>query len=379
MAEQNVLLSSGELPEALQDFFGIILTVSAATAATLEDKEVYLVGELASLASEVLELAARVYLIRDVCSGRPSGLRLTEIGLGRVPLLVHGVGVWYPQFFEDADLFQRVAGEHEFQSLTESTKPGAAHRKGLYLTPVTREADGLRFRLLRCSSNFSGPSEDFGRTDREIVEQLNSAAAAIFRNAAPLNHVLAQIYYNRRENGKEVKAGIKAHSDKTKDMPRNGLMAFCTFYDDVTQLKPLGRFDLGVKGKSAMSLLRFRLKGGAEQFDVKLYPNSVFLMPLSTNRTYTHEIRPAPLNAELLPTRMGYVVRCSATEALHRGGATFFAGDGEWRALQEATPQGLDELRRLYFEENFTAAHINYGPIAFSMNQGDYTCPHIRP
>ena len=30
---------------------------------------------------------------------------------------------------------------------------------------------------------------------------------------------------------KEKKAKIKAHSDKTKDMPRNCLIAFCTFYN----------------------------------------------------------------------------------------------------------------------------------------------------
>lgn len=112
----------------------------------------------------------------------------------------------------------------------------------------------------------------------------------------------------------------QAHADKTKDMPTNGLMAFCTFYDDLSHLTPLADdpFDLGVPFKkkvcSALTKLRFRLKDCvaqragcmlAKQFDVPLYPNSVFFMPLSTNRLYTHEICPAEfVTADKLPTRL---------------------------------------------------------------------------
>ena len=74
-----------------------------------------------------------------------------------VPMDVHGVGVFYRRFFEHIDgggggadgsgtstagagldTFNRVRTEHGFQSLTESNKPGTAHRTGIYLTPVQK-------------------------------------------------------------------------------------------------------------------------------------------------------------------------------------------------------------------------------------------------
>lgn len=163
--------------------------------------------------------------IEDASVDEPS----SRIDLGRVPVRVHGVGVFYRRFFDlDADHFGRIRAEHEFQSLTESTKPGTAHRSGIYLTPVTRSGEELHFRLLRCSTNLSGPTENFGPTDTSIVEALNREAATIFRGQAPLNHVLAQIYHNTHATAerKQSKAKISAHADKTKDMPVNGIMAF---------------------------------------------------------------------------------------------------------------------------------------------------------
>jgi hypothetical protein len=57
------------------------------------------------------------------------------VGLGRVPIAVHGLGVYYRRFFDpEVDYVARIRGEHTFQSLTESTKPGTAHRTGIYLT-----------------------------------------------------------------------------------------------------------------------------------------------------------------------------------------------------------------------------------------------------
>ncbi|WP_218003324.1 hypothetical protein [Nocardia concava] len=308
--------------------------------------------------------------------------------LGRVPVPVHDVGVFYRRFFElGEDYFGRIRAEHEFQSLTESTKPGSAHRSGIYLTPVTRDGDALRFRLLRCSTNLSGPTEGFRTTDTSIVEALNREAADIFPDHAPLNHVLAQIYHNTQATAerKQAKAKISAHADKTKDMPVNGIIAFCTFYDGLDKLRPLAddAFDYGVGKVSGLTKLRFRLKDSVEErdgvpawFELTLYPGSVFFMPLSTNRLYTHEIRPSMLDAELLPTRLGYVVRCSKTEAVHKNGKTFLAKGGELVELEPPTESGIDELRRLYAEENRTSSYIDYGDrFAFSMNAGDYLAP----
>ena len=199
--ERNALLVlSDVVPQLLRGFFGAIVELSA--VGTLAGKVVYLVGDISKLLSfrPQLELAQRVYVVRDCCVGYEgcSEWGAAEIGVGRVPLLVHGVGILYPRFFEESDHFGRIVNEHSFQTLTESTKPGVAHRKGLYLTSVTRGgADELHFRLLRCSSNFSGPTESFGECDREILAELNREVANTFRRPAPLNHVLAQIYYER--------------------------------------------------------------------------------------------------------------------------------------------------------------------------------------
>jgi len=101
-------------------------------------------------------------------------------------------------------------------------------------------------------------------------------------------------------------------------------------------------------------------------------------MPPPTSRLYTHEIRPAALDAERLPTRLGYVVRCSATEAVHKDGRTFLKRAGGLVELEPPTPEGMDALRGLYAEENRSSAFIDYGEeFLFSMNSGDYRAPRI--
>jgi hypothetical protein len=206
-----------------------------------------------------------------------------------------------------------------------------------------------------------------------------------------LNHVLAQIYHNTpaADAQKQCKARISAHADKTKDMPVNGIMAFCTFSDRLDKLRPLTNdpFDYGHKGVSGLTRLHFRLKEPVAerpgctlpaQFTLTLYPDSVFFMPLSTNRLYTHEIRSSALDAELLPTRLGYVVRCSSAEAVHKNGHTFLKRGRTLVKLEPPTPEGTSELRKLYAEENTTQDFIDYGDkFLFSMNAGDYIAPRI--
>ncbi|MEY9927515.1 hypothetical protein ABH926_002149 [Catenulispora sp. GP43] len=394
----NILVAPATVHDSdvIRGFFGTVITPEdlAAGASDPAGKTVYLCGDVSEISGHLLDTAARVFVVRELAQGYPedAGSPWTLIDIGRVPMRVHGVGVYYRRFFEPgADHFGRISAEHEFQSLTESTKPGTAHRSGIYLTPVTRDGDELHFRLLRCSTNFSGPTEGFQPTDRDVVDALNREATTVFDNPAPLNHVLAQIYHNTLATAerKQSKAKISSHADKTKDMPGNGIMAFCTFYDGLDTLRPLAgdAFDYGVKNASALTRLHFRLKKPAEerdeaafpaQFALTLYPGSVFFMPLSTNRLYTHEIRPSMLDADLLPTRLGYVVRCSSAEAVHKDGQTFLKAAGELVQLEPPTPEGMDELRRLYAEENRTSAFIDYGDeIFFSMNMGDYDAPRI--
>ncbi|MEV6247956.1 hypothetical protein AB0M38_17405 [Streptomyces sp. NPDC051742] len=397
-ATSNILVAPSTLQDddLVRDFFGSVITPEelAAGSPDLAQKSVYLCGDTSGISVRQLRHATRVFVVRELSHGYHAdvGDPWTLVDLGRVPLRVHGVGVYYRRFFElGSDHFGRISSEHEFQSLTESTKPGTAHRSGIYLTPVTQSGDELHFRLLRCSTNLSGPTENFRPTDTAIVEALNREAAAIFRNQAPLNHVLAQIYRNTLATAerKQSKARISAHADKTKDMPVNGIMAFCTFYDRLDGLRPMAEdpFDHGVKSASGLTRLHFRLKESTgerdevalpAQFTLTLYPGSVFFMPLSVNRLYTHEIRPSSLAAELLPTRLGYVVRCSSTEAVHRGGQTFLKVAGESVELGPPTSDGMDELRRLYAEENRTSSFIDYGgKFLFSMNTGDYVAPRV--
>lgn len=382
----TVLVAPSE--DLIGDFFGSVSTPAelSAGSAGVAGRTVYLCGDLAAVDTHALAAAARVFVVRELSHGADDRGPWTPVGLGRVPVRVHGVGVYYRRFFDPgSDHFRRITAEHEFQSLTESTKPGTAHRTGIYLTPVQRDGDDLIFRLLRCSTNFSGPTENFRATDTAIVDALNHEAAAVFRDPHPLNHVLAQVYHNTPTTAgrKQSKAKISSHADKTKDMPANGIMAFCTFYDrlDTLPALPDDPFDHGRNGVSGLTRLYFRRKEPAgdalpQRFSLTLYPGSVFLMPLSTNRLYTHEIRSSMLDAEMLPTRLGYVVRCSGTEAVHRDGQTFLTRDGTLTPLERPTPDGLTELRRLYAEENRTTARIDYGNrFPFSMNAGDYRAP----
>ncbi|MEV5831041.1 hypothetical protein AB0L25_36295 [Spirillospora sp. NPDC052242] len=391
----NILVAPSTLQDndSIRDFFGSVITPEslASGSSDLSRKSVYLCGDVSAISGRHLHAAARVFVVRELSHGYREDVDApwSVVGLGRVPVRVHGAGVYYRRFFDlDGDHFNRIRAEHAFQSLTESNKPGTAHRSGIYLTPVTQNGDELHFRLLRCSTNLSGPTEGFRPTDTQIVEALNREAATVFRNHAPLNHVLAQTYHNTPATAerKQSKAKISSHADKTKDMPVNGVMAFCTFYDGLDELQPMAEdpFDFGVKGTSGLTKLHFRLKEPGEdrdgtfpsQFTVTLYPGSVFFMPLSTNRLYTHAIRPSMLDAALLPTRLGYVVRCSSTEAVHKDGHTFLKKDGGLVKLEPPTQEGMNELRRLYAEENETSSFIDYGDeFLFSMNTGDYVAP----
>jgi hypothetical protein len=241
----------------------------------------------------------------------------------------------------------------------------------------------------------NGPTDNFRKTDDDIISQVNFANKYYFEQPAEMNHVLAQIYenstlINERNIEKQKKAKIKEHSDKTKDMPRNGLIAFCSFYkgfvnDNLEGFKKSNDdpYDYCYNETSVLTFLHFRLKKTVDdsslqkEFSVKLYPNSVFIIPLSTNRLYTHEIVPSTLPVNKIPTRMGYVIRCSNTEAVHKDFETYINENGTYIKLQEINNEELNELRNLYYEENMTHNVIDYKNIYFSMNSGDYLQPNI--
>lgn len=413
--------SSPIVPEEVSErFFGTIIKFECGNAAqnkklvslTFKQKVVYLFGDVSTASAHVIDdllhLAARILVIREgkrAVEPVPLSLEWNMVGLGRVPLIINGVGVYYRRFFEtNVDYFTKIQKEHNFQSLTESNKTSAAYRKGIYITKVRPDEAGNRhFKLLRCSTNLSGATDNMKTTDEVIVRALNNEVPFIFKNAAPLDHILAQVYWNSEATAdkKSVKAKIKAHSDKTKDMPQNGIMAFCTFYSKIgTQFKsnPDGDpFDKCLRRKtSILTNLRFKLKKSAyaqydgkealiQEFSVTLFPESVFFMSLSTNRLYTHAIVPSALPVPHLPTRMGYVVRCSKTSAVHIDGQNFIEQDEvddrqKPVALEQPTIQGVSDLKGLYRIENSQMDLVEYGNrFTFSLNKGDYSAPMYDP
>lgn len=382
---------SAETRDLIDRFCGKVVNSFAEIPANPGDKRIYVCGNIAGIKKELGPL----YIIKEL-SGNYENCNRNDIHLitlGEVPIVVNNAGVYFRKLFTEDDYFNKIKAEHVFQELTESNKPSKAFRKGIYLTKVTKEEneDGnevLHYRLLRCSSNFTGPTDNFRTTDHKIIDSLNDAVKYVFEYKTELNHVLAQIYENKmktEDTEKEMKSRIKAHSDKTKDMPKDGLIVFCTFYDNanVEHLKSstTDRYDSCYKGVSALAKLHFKLKSTVEddalekEFSVTLYPDSVFMIPLSTNRLYTHEIRPSMLNADRIPTRMGYVVRCSNLEAQHINHQTYIRENDSLVKLDKMTPETQEELRNFYYDENKSEKMIKYGKIHFSMNSGDYEKP----
>lgn len=391
-----VLSTSGSLSQEashlIENFCGTVVTALSEIQGDIIQKRIYVCGNLAKLP----KLTTPVYAIRELSQryDQIDQQNIQLVSLGQVPIIVHNAGIFFRRFLEEDDYFQKIKTEHAFQDLTESNKPGKSLRTGIYLTEITKEGTSerdevLTYHLLRCSSNFSGPSDNFRATDRKIVKALNDAASYVFEQATSLNHVLAQIYENKKQTdhgAKETKAKIPAHSDKTKDMPQDALIAFCTFYDksNLQHLKPskTDPYDWCLGEISGMTRLYFKLKGSinndslTKEFSVTLYPNSVFIIPLSTNRMYTHEIKPSVLNVDKIPTRMGYVVRCSKTEAVFMNDQAYLKENGTLVKLEPMTQETMTHLKNQYYEENVTEKKVEYDKVHFSMNAGDYQRPN---
>ncbi|WP_024610690.1 hypothetical protein [Pseudoalteromonas sp. TB64] len=394
---KNILLnlcnetnSAESLEYLLSNFSGQVVTGISEILESNEFICVYAIGDIKQIkpSKHAILIIKELSFNYDNLAG--SLYRLVE--LGEVPINIHGVGVYYRHLFTGDDCFGQIKSEHHFQNLTESNKPSKALRKGIYLTNIVKKLSGnkeeLHFRLLRCSSNLTGATDNFRKADHSIVDLLNHVAQFDFENHTQLNHVLAQIYENKSKgegNPKDVKAKIKAHSDKTKDMPKNALIAFCTFYDKThfenLTVSKVDRFDWCYKKSSALTRLHFKLKKTVDddslkkEFSVTLYPNSAFLIPLSTNRLYTHEIRPSVLNIDKIPTRLGYVVRSSNLEAIYTEKGVFIKEGDELIKLEDMTKETMHDLRDSYYKENRTESIVNYGNILFSMNSGDYKKP----
>jgi hypothetical protein len=328
-----------------------------------------------------------IYVIGEFSINQEDTFRYRIITVGEVPINIHNVGVYFRNFFDDGiDYFNSIRNEHNFQTLTESNKPSVSFRTGIYLSNVEDINNERHFRLLRCSTNLCGPTDNLRNTDRNIIEKLNNKSQQFFEyGGGNFNHVLAQIYENSKTivNGKAKirKAKIAEHSDKTKDMIPDSNMAFCTFYDNHDSFNS-GRFDH--KKINVLTELKFRLKNPTDypdmvrNFSVILYPNSVFMISLFTNRLYTHVIKPSHLDVDKIPVRMGYIVRCSKTKAVFVDNQTHIIDEfGNLIPLNPMSQEIQKNLKDLYYRENTSDDVINYGSFYSSMNSGDYLKPLI--
>jgi hypothetical protein len=338
------------------------------------------------------------------------------IDYGQVPISIHGLGFQIRNAFNKGNLFDEISKAHGFQQLTQSAEETVALRTGIYISPVIacsenlpdeqqNAVEGKKYFLLRCSTNMkTGGTENLREPDRLVFEVVQEYAQDFFKYPCNLNHALAQIYNNQKEvvNGvvKHRKATISAHSDKTKDMESNGVMAFVTFYKEYSNAKEgsfvnlngvrrskIDPFDHVRKETSVLTVLRFRRKHGVvptdtmpmpEMFDVVMYPNSIFLMSLQTNRLYTHEIMPAQGEVDQLPTRMGYVVRCSKQLAFYhtQQDNTYLYVDQKPVLMSKNMPNDqFAQVKELYARENQTTEFIQYPIVKSSMNLGDFLEP----
>lgn len=400
----NILLCIDKIiPDILKDFCGQIITEKEKYDTIARTNFItYICGNILSdqtnceYVRNIMLRPNRFYIIKEL-STIPENLTenmedLNLIAVGEVPINIGNMGIYFRNFFNDSnDFFNLINTEHLFQTITDSDKTSNAYRTGIYLTDVYEEANDIHFKLLRCSSNLSGPTENLKPIDRIILKKINDITPFYFSNSSVVNHILAQTYHNSIVNGSEKKAKIKEHSDKTKDMDPNGLMAFCTFYQqtdmsDIPKLKVVDTFDKKINNYSIYTKLVWRLKPDApnqdtllKRFDITLYPNSVFIIPLITNRYYTHEIVPSSLPINKIPTRLGYVIRSSNTNAKYDTvlKKTFIQNPNtaDWTELIRADEHMIKNLKDLYFEENMTSNKINYGFTNFSLNTGDYLKP----
>lgn len=316
------------------------------------------------------------------------------VRLGQLPLNIHGLGVYWPEFFVSCqDWVSTIEAEHDLAPLQEGDKANFAIRKGCYVTAVTEEEQQLRFRLLRCSTNFGAPTENIRATDMAILKTLNELAPAFFKNCATLNHELIQVYRPRLSEKKEQRASIKPHSDKSEDFSARSVIAFCSFYEGYRgkgfpnrpEWKPRHPFDWVYRETSILTRLVFRSKTSSssrpDSFEVVVHPGSIFMIPEEVNRQYVHEVKNSVLPIDKYATRLSVVARCSRAEAVFREGMTLLqTASKKYQPLHAASPEDVALLKQLYLQENTQVPQVIYPfPLLFSLNRGDYMKPQLFP
>ncbi|MFC3157676.1 hypothetical protein SAMN05443633_10410 [Chryseobacterium arachidis] len=184
---------NSELQYLIDNFCGSILYDFSDN---LKNKKIYICGDI-SLLNETPHF---INIIKEfsVNHEKFNSENSKIVGLGEVPIIVSNAGVYYRKLFFGGNNFDKIKSEHDFQELTESNKESKALRKGIYLSKVTKETtengnEAFHYNLLRCSSNLTGPTDNFRETDIQIINLLNECVQDTFEYLADLNHALVQI------------------------------------------------------------------------------------------------------------------------------------------------------------------------------------------
>jgi hypothetical protein len=185
----------------------------------------YVCGDIKEIVNQISIINIKIINVVEELSNNYELIDIYQlISLGEVPINMFNVGVFFRKFFNsDKDYYNSITNEHQFQTLGMGHKPGVAYRKGIYLTKVDeielikgQSCDEIKFKLLRCSTNLNGPTDNFRLTDNEVVNKVNNISKFFyfFRDGEgiELNHVLAQTYHNTVLKNKARKAKIAEHS-----------------------------------------------------------------------------------------------------------------------------------------------------------------------
>ncbi|EME46243.1 hypothetical protein DOTSEDRAFT_32894 [Dothistroma septosporum NZE10] len=213
------------------------------------DGNIYFCGDAAAMRGVPRTTDTKARIVRELCTNTSKDSEHFDyVSLGEVPLNFHNLAVYDRSCLDSSkDYFHDLQAKHQVQKLTESNK---------------------EFNLLGYSSNLEGPTLAFAEEDRQIMARVRVLANENFELLPSLNRVLAQVHknsmtVNSANKTKEHKASIKSHSDKTKDMPVNGVIAFCTFYSpdrSTYKANVNDRFDRCYKNQSVLTRIRFKSK-----------------------------------------------------------------------------------------------------------------------
>jgi hypothetical protein len=154
--------SSDDLNYLINNFCGTVVNNISEISNDLSIR-IYLIGNI----DLVKDNTKTFFVVKELSTNYNTITRdnFLFIELGQVPISIHNSGVFYRNFFNSDNFFTNITSEHKFQNLTESNKKSIALRKGIYLSKIIKqtkaENESLHFHLLRCSTNLTGPTDNF--------------------------------------------------------------------------------------------------------------------------------------------------------------------------------------------------------------------------